>query len=792
MQVKYFLVFVFCYLLHLSASGQPTVTISGVIKQRSSFETINGATITYLKNGQNVISNDHGFYSIRVRKGDSCTLVVSHVAHDRSILLFFADTDTFVTLTMTPLEGLLSEVKVQNTTSTIRSTSSINLPIEKIQRVPSFLGEKDILKVVQLLPGVQSGNEGSTGFYVRGGGADQNLILLDGITVYNVSHLFGFFSLFPPEAVKSVELIKGGFPAQYGGRLSSVLDIKLKEGNQKTYGGSYSIGLLSSKVSLEGPLKKDKASFILTARRTYFDALLKPFTAGRANGGGYYFYDGVAKMNYAINPKNRLFLSVYNGKDQFYSTVKDQYERSGKSISNTTKTSFGWGNITGALRWNQILSKKVHLNHAIHFTQFRYQLLFEGAQATNEGTATTNQDFIYTYASAIKDLSFKSEGDWYLSNQYRFKYGITYTRHAFSPSTSSAKRTDNNNANFSEQSGRKIRPESLQFFAAADLTPWQHIHLNLGLHNSLYKVDNSVFTSLQPRLSGLVRLSELSHFKLGYTKMLQPIHLLTNNGPGLPTDLWVPATQSVPPQKATQYSLGFVTNPAKDVEVSVETYYKKMKGIIEYIEGANFLNTTLDWEDKVEKGKGESYGAELFIQKKAGRLSGWTGYTLSWSNRTFLELNGGKTFFYKYDHRHDFKTVLIYTIKSNIHLSFNFVMNSGNRITLPNTFYNGRPGAFPYSFPDFLFNVNHPQLIYHSTWRNDQKMKTYHRADLSMDFLKTKKRGTRVWNISIYNLYARQNPYFYYYKQKRDGTMVLTQVSIFPIIPSLSYTYKWN
>lgn len=782
------LLLLFLNLLSTLVFSQNMVQISGVMKEYSTNERINGGTIFYLEQSKNVISNDVGFYSLKVKRGDTCTLQISHLAYQPVIIKVAAVKDTFITVSMKAAESTMAEVVVKNRIE--NTTGSISVPVKQIEKMPSLLGEKDLIRMVQLLPGVQSGNEGSTGFYVRGGGADQNLILLDGITVYNVSHLFGFLSLFPPEAVKSVELWKGGFPARFGGRLSSVLDIKLRDGNQKKYSGNISTGLLSSKVSVEGPLKKDKSSFIITGRRTYVDALIKPFV-DKKNTGGYFFYDGIAKLNVTVNNRNRFFISAYSGQDKFYSTVSDKYTTNGKPVSSSSKTGFRWGNFTGSLRWNQILSKTLHVNYAASITQFRYQLDFTGKQNTGELNDTA-LDLQYSYFSLIKDINIKAETDWYASNRYKIKSGISYTRHSFVPSSSSVRRWSNGNINYADESGRTINADESVFFIEGETDLIRNLKLNIGLHNSIYAVENALFPSLQPRISGLYKINDRSDLRFSYTYMLQPIHLLTNNGPGLPTDLWVPATKKVKPQKAYQYSLGYRMASGQAYEFSLEAYYKRMRRIIEYIEGANFLNTALNWEDKVEAGSGDSYGGELFIQRKKGMFTGWVGYTLSWSNRNFESLNEGQTFFYKYDHRHDFKSVMIYEPKKNLDLSLAFVLHSGNRITLPDVFYNGASGSFSYGFPDFLFSTSNTQLVYNASGRNNYQMKTYHRLDFSINFNKERKRGTRTWNISMYNLYTRLNPYFYYYKQKPDGSLSLTQISVFPIIPSISYTFKWN
>jgi hypothetical protein len=424
----------------------------------------------------------------------------------------------------------------------------------------------------------------------------------------------------------------------------------------------------------------------------------------------------------------------------------------------------------------------------LNASEFIYHLNFQSEQS---GSADDQRKYSFNYFSSVRDLVGKWGADWFISNGFKIKSGLSYTKHRFIPFSSDIKRNENGQETSAEQSGRKINSSESVFFVESDVAVDSNLFLNLGIHTNWYRVDSRNYLSAQPRISGAYRLTNKSELRFGYTFMQQPIHLLTNNGPGLPTDLWVPATINAPPQKAWQYSLGYKKTISR-YELSAEVYYKLMKGVIEYTEGANFLNTNKDWEEKIETGKGESYGLELFAQKKTGRMSGWMGYTLSWNKRLFPKLNGGKPFFYKYDHRHDYKAVVIYELKKNIDLSLSFVLNSGNRITLPTSFHYGAQGSFPYKFPDFVFETSNTNLIYKAGSRNNVQMKTYHRADVSINFHKEKRRGVRTWNISIYNVYSRLNPYYYYYKQGADGKLTLTQISLFPIIPSVSYNFKWH
>jgi outer membrane cobalamin receptor len=776
--------------------AQQLITVSGIIEEVNSKERLNSTTLLVLETKKYFTANEYGFFSFSTKANDSCTVILTHSGHSPLLIKIFAARDTFLLLKLYPQSKQLEEVIITANSGTIENKylGAVSIPIKVIDRVPALMGEKDVIKAIQLLPGVQTGSEGSTGFYVRGGGADQNLILIDGVTVYNVSHLFGFLSLFPTESVKSVDFIKGGFPARYGGRLSSVLDIKLKEGSQAKYTGSYSIGLLSSKFSVEGPIKKGKSSFIVTGRRTYLDVLAKPFLAKNSTTGGYYFYDGIAKLNFTINTKNKLYISTYSGNDKFYIKTKDQTKTGQIVTTSTGRTNFGWGNFTAALRWNQIINKKVFFNHSFNYTRFKYNLNFLRTDREESGTQP-NKDFAFKYYSSIADYTIKTEMDYFVNNSTKVKAGVSVTKHNFTPSSSSVRGVDSLQVPYSKTEYSKTSTRENTIFVEANHNYNSRITLLTGLHSNLYTVQGKNYFSVQPRLNGKYILNNSSALQLSYSYMMQPIHLLTNNGPGIPTDLWVPSTKNIQPQKAHQFSIGYNIPFNNTYELSIDAYYKTMNRVIEYTEASSFLNNSINWEDKVAVGKGTAYGTEFFLQKKLGSITGWVGYTLSWAKRNFNNINGGNTFFYKYDHRHDFKLVAIWDVRKNLEISFDFVLNSGNRITLPDYVYSGLQGAYPYDVDisgafGYLDSYNN-QYVYNFTSRNNASIRTYHRADISINYLKERKKGTRVWNISIYNLYSRQNAFFYYYR-KKNGVPTLTQLSLFPLLPSISYQFKWK
>ncbi len=642
-----------------------------------------------------------------------------------------------------------------------------------------------MLKALQLLPGVQSGSEGSSGLYVRGGSPDQNLILLDGTPVYNASHLFGFFSVFNADAIKNVELIKGGFPARYGGRLSSVVDITLKEGNMQKFHGEGAIGLIASRLTLEGPIKKDTASFIFSARRTYIDILARPFIAAQTDGltAGYYFYDFNGKLNWKLGARDRLYLSGYTGYDEFYS--RDEYDRTfdpGTGIEQTqtqkTSNSLGWGNRTGGLRWNHILNDRLFLN--THLTYTRYQFNVDIEQETSGSGAAPEEKYSLGYLSNIEDLSAKLDFDYVPNPAHYVRFGGQFIRHRFRPGAFQS--TGNTAPSDNQQRGRRIGADEASLYAEDDYKITERLKVNAGVRLNNFWVDNKQYPSLEPLLAARLLLTEDLSVKAAYARTTQYVHLLTNSTVGLPTDLWVPATARVRPQRAQQVSLGLTRNlrlREENFELTFETYYKPMQNLIEFREGADFLGTGDDsYETKVTSGQGRAYGGEVFVQKKTGRTTGWLGYTLSWSTRQFAELNQGREFPYKYDRRHDAKLVLIHAFRPSLTLSGTWVYGTGNAVTLSQGRYL-LPGPGGGSrFEDY-------------GGRNSYRMGAYHRLDLDLSKTKKKRWGEVVNSFSIYNVYSRRNPYYIYLTRNKNDQQVYRQVSLFPVIPSFSKSFRF-
>lgn len=796
----------FTILLSLSLSAQSKFTISGTVREAATGESAIGALVSCAQLQKGTTSNVYGFYSLTLPQGK---YTIEFRAIGFATQAFEVDLTKDLALDVELAEQGLEQKEVVIEADKSRNTEStdigkIALEVDQIKKLPVLLGEIDILKTISLLPGVQSAGEGNAGFYVRGGGADQNLILLDNATVYNASHLFGFFSVFNADAVKNLDLTKGGVPANYGTRLSSVLDINLKEGNYREWKATGGIGTIASRLTLEGPIKKDKASFIISARRTYIDVLLKPFINPESNfsGSGYYFYDLNAKVNYKITKKDQLFLSGYFGRDVF----------GFKSASAGFSTRIPWGNSTGTLRWNRVMSDKLFMNAIATFTD--YQFSFEGGQ----------DDFSFKLNSGIRDLGLKVQWNYFPSLRHSMKWGFETVHHTFTPNNASARSGD---TEFNLGSNMKMRSYESAAYFLDEFDVTEMLRVNAGVRVSHFihvgPFDRYVYNQnlpygglnaptivryekgekvkdyfgFEPRLSLRYTLNKTSSLKAGYMRNLQYVHLTSFSPTSLPTDVWLPSSDVLRPQLGTQYSIGYFKNLKNDTyETSVEVYYKDMRNLNEYKEGADPQNTVNDNIDNMLVfGRGYSYGAEFFLKKRTGDFNGWVGYTWAKTMRVFESINNGDPFPSRWDRRHDVSVVMSYKASERVDLGFVFVYGTGNAITLPEQRY---------------FIEGRLVDIYGA--RNSFRMAPYHRADISCtvypkdredarstvngESLKNKRKFKSHWNFSVYNLYNRRNPYFIYFGNSgnlNQGQLQVKayQVSLFPILPSVTWNFEF-
>ncbi len=773
-------------LLSTIVFSQNRFTLNGYVKDSLSGETIIGATVSVNGQSKGVTSNQYGFYSITLESGNY-TISVSHVSYlGKSIPVDLKDNIAY-NFEVVSKSAAIGEVVIysKRRDANVKNAQmgKIDLSMNQIRSIPAFMGEIDLLKALQLLPGVQSAGEGNAGFYVRGGGPDQNLIMLDDAVVYNTGHLFGFFSVFNADAIKNVSLIKGGMPAQYGGRLSSVVDVVMKDGNINKTQMDGGIGIIASRFSIQGPLVKNKASYIISARRTYIDALTKPFIKKSSNayGSGYFFYDLNAKINYRFSEKDRLYLSGYFGRDVFdFNNAKRSF-----------KTNIPWGNSTATMRWNHVFNRRLFANTSLIYNDYKFK--FSAQQET----------FQISLSSGIRDVTIKSDFDYYPLPNHKLKFGGVFTYHKFVPNVVSGRQ---DSVIFKPNNEQRKYAAEAAVYLQDDWEIGEKWKVNYGIRYSSFTqtgpftryirdanqnpVDSTTYKSLEPiktyggfepRITFRYAIDDETSIKAAVTRNLQYIHLVSNSGTTLPTDLWVPSTYVVKPQLSWLYAAGLFKNfNDNKYETSLEVYYKDMQNQVDYKEG--YTPGLNDPENDFVFGKGWSYGTELLVNKLKGRLTGWVGYTLSWTWRKFKDLNDGERYPVKYDRRHDLSVVGNYDINRKWKFGAVFVYGTGNAITLPERFY-----------------VINGVLTQEYSKLNQYRQKAYHRLDFSATYTPVPKKKRKVngyWVFSIYNVYSRLNPYFIYFDQtgtpvNGDVKVEARQVSLFPILPAVTWNFKF-
>lgn len=779
-------------------------TICGYVTDRSSAETLIGANILEGIRHTGTYTNSFGFYTLTVPEGE-VELNISYLGYDVQTVRFCLQKDTMIPVQLTAnnrLEELLvlSDRKEAGIYAT--GMSSHDVPLTQIRNTPALLGEADLLKTIQLLPGVQAATEGFSGLYVRGGGPDQNLILLDGIPVYNADHLLGVFSIFTPEAMKRVTLYKGAFPARFGSRLSSVVDIRTNDGDMKQYHGTASLGLLTSKIHLEGPIWKDRTAFNVSVRRTYLDWLARPFL-DKDKKYGYYFYDVNAKVNHKFSDRSRFFLSFYKGKDHCDYTRNTAYEYDYASYYYNDGMDLNWGNTIAAARWNYV---------------FNHQLFFQATMAYNHydmkmSTGYQNLDkvhqeealYVYDsdYHSGIHDYSVQADFDYTPHPAHHLKLGTSYLYHVFQPEVmiSRVKEEDletvQRDTTYAAISNGDILGHEWSLYAEDDISLGR-FRVNAGIHLSLFNTQGKNYFSAQPRLSARYGLTDEVAIKASFTQMAQYVHLLSSSTIALPTDLWVPVTKNIRPMRSDQYALGGYYTGIKGWEFSLETYYKNMFHVLEYQDGASFLASSSGWEDKVEMGDGRSMGVEFLAQKTSGKTTGWIAYTLAKSDRIFENgnINNGNRFPYKYDRRHNLNFCVNHTFNQQWDVGVSWVFNTGGTVTVAEQ-------RMDVLYPD----NNETAGTNYIPARNNFRLPSSHRLNVGVNYRKKARRGTHIWNVSVYNVYNAMTPNLvfmdkevqehsitlpsgkpYYWTEVKNH---LKKVTLLPCIPSITYTFKF-
>lgn len=783
-------------------------TINGYVTDKQTGERLIGAAVIAMPTQQGTTTNNSGFYSLTIKE-DSVQLFISYVGYEPLRLEpFLLNQDTVIQAVLTT-NTELQEVTVEahSAVSGVHAVqmSAVEVPINTIKGIPAIGGEVDILKAIQLLPGVQSGTEGSAGMYVRGGGPDENLIMLDGVPLYSVNHMLGFFSVFNADAVKNVTLYKGNFPARYGGRLSSIIDVRQKDGDAYGYHGNLTVGLISTKLSVEGPIywnKKDwqsyknnegikgQTTFNISARRTLYDLFMAPIaaavTASESNGqetttGGYYFYDLNAKLTHIFSENDKLSGSLYWGDDVVYARIREN--DLGNGYSARMKMRYNWGNLFGAVNYEHRFNGRIYNTTQVSFTRYKYNLSVGMNESETAESKTTESEMTMRYNSYIMDLLAQTNFEWRPTNKHEIHFGANYTYHMFRPQVQSlSANMDALSYDTTLVAGQMLRAHEANIYFEHTYTPCKWYRLNYGLHAGLYHINGKTYPSLEPRVGMRFLPYKDLALKLSYAYMSQYVHMLSNSSVSLPTDLWVPVTKNIPPMRAMQAAVGITYNICNQVELSVEGYYKRMVNLIEYKDGASYLSSR-NWEELVSVGDGWSYGVEMLLQRKVGPVTGWIGYTWSRTMRQFnregQEINFGKPFHAKYDREHDLSVTLQYQINKKWEIAATFIYGTGTRGTL----------ALQRT-TDYLFNdqVNGTEVPIIEE-RNNYKMPDYHRLDLGATcHLHGKKHPEfeHVVNMSVYNAYCNFNPFLVYVSGHN-----LYKLSLFPIIPSVSYTFKF-
>lgn len=769
---NFFLIFM-TLLFSGTVMGQQVV-LNGVVRDATSGETLIGAVVS-LQNGETATStNAYGFYSLSMPAGEHQVLI-SYVGYRTAAKAVRLTANQRLDVELTPLDNQIDEVVVSARRGDhhVRDPQmgAFNFSMEEIKNVPVIFGEKDLLKTIQLLPGIQSGGEGSSNFYVRGGGGDQNLILLDEATVYNASHLLGFFSTFNSDAIKDVQLYKGGVPAQFGGRISSVLDISMMDGNKKRFAAEGGVGLIASRLKVEAPIVKDKGSFMLSGRRTYADMFLKLSKDPDINRSKLYFYDLNAKANYKFDDKNTLYLSGYFGKDDLgYSDL----------------FSFDWGNATATVRWNHLLNDKLFSNTSLIYSDFTYHVQ----------VSSDNSDF--KIASKIRNWNLKQDFSYYANTDNTFRFGINILRQSIHPASLTAgENTAVNSIDMDSRQGLELAA-----YMSHEWKPWDNLSLIYGVRlndfavmgpGTFYSFDSDGepiaeryygtaivkhYLNIEPRFSASFLINEESSLKASYNRIAQNLHQLTNTTSSLPTDQYVVSSINIKPQTADQVALGYFRNFKNNkYEFSVEAYYKHMGNQIDFRNGAD-LQANRYLEGELLFGIGRAYGLEWYLRKSSGRLNGWVSYTLSKSERKFDGIDGGQWFRARQDRTHDVSVVGMYELSKKWTLGATFVFNTGNAVT----------------FPSGKYEVGGRSMLYY-TERNGYRMPDYHRLDLSATYEpgRRNKRFHSSWTFGVFNAYNRKNAYIIDFRENSSNPNITEayKIALFGAIPSVTWNFKF-
>ena len=794
-----FKLFLLILIITIKTGIAQTVTISGYVKDINTGENLIGAVVFDKKTQKGTETNNYAFYSIKLKKGAKISLTASYIGYRNSLKSFTAEKDTLINFMLVSANEIESVIiTAEKSIHKKPEVSILNIPLKNIKQMPTLSGDPDILKIFQLMPGVQQGQEGSGSLYVRGGTSDQNLFLIDDVPLYYVNHLGGFVSVFDDNAVNSAKMYKGGFPARYGGRLSSVIDIRMKDGNIKKYHGELKTGIISSKIFFEGPIKKDKTSFMFSARRSNSDIFTRPLSSIEDKGfsAAYTFFDIYGKLRYKISDKNTLYWSSYSGRDRISLKDNGDVPKDPDPFELPDKNKYEsyffmkWGNQTSNIRWNHLFGNKLFGN--LIFSYSNFYLNTEKEYLKRDSSSAVLEHAKGTYNSGIKDIIAKLDFDYYPVNSHKIKFGINGIKHFFKPGISNYYEKDNNIQIDTAFGNKNTNTQEADIFAEDEITIKHFFSCNIGIRAVYFVNFDYNYFSRQPRVALNFRISDRFSLKTAYSVIEQNMHLLTSTGTGIPSDIWLPASKKLKPEKSNQYAVNLTyIFPENNINVTAEIYYKEMFNLIDFKENASYLKDNTDWLNIVEpEGYGKSYGFEFLAQKKHGNLNGWISYTYSKSERKFKNINKGKFYPSAYDRPHNFALVINYKLRKNITFSANWVFMSGNVITFPflkyqielleNKDYNNELINY---YNDF-YKKNAVAYYYGS--KNNFRLPPYHRLDINFLFTKKKKRGVRTWQAGLYNAYFHKNIFFLYYKGED-----LYKFTLFPVIPSISYSFAF-
>ena len=754
-------------------------TLSGYIRDASSLESLIGATLYEPKELKGTSSNVYGFYSISLPAG-KYVFIISYVGYKtRKIVLDLnGDITQNILLNSSNELGEVMVTAFDKINSVDVNRMSVNQLVQSDMRsLPLMLGEKDVIRTIRLYPGIQSGGS-SRGLFVRGGGPDQNLMLLDGVPIYNSNHLMGFLSIYSGVAVNSAEVVKGGFPARYGGRLSSVVDVRMKEGDMNSLHGEVALGFLASKIWLEGPIRKGKTSFSLSARRTWADLLLNRALRSSSLKANYNFHDINAKVNHRFSNRSRLYLSYYRGNDNLL--IDDQ--EPDEDFSPQYKNTLGWGNRIFSSRWNYVINPTLFSNLQVTYSKYQYNLSDIYISDTKEKDPKKVESYDFKSRSDIEDFGIRNEYDYLPDPDHYVKFGVGYIHHVYHPVIQQQyDRYGDVDIYENVESGREYANEYF-LFGEDDIKISDCLKVNPGIHMASFHVGHKSYFSIQPRFNVLCKINTLSSLKVSYSKMTQFIHLLSNPGIGLPSDMWVPCTSKVKPEHAHQIAVGYTRLLPWSFQLNIETYYKWMRNLIDYHTASSYYTSKKDWEQKVTPGKGWSYGVEVMLERKIGKTTGWISYTLSSARRKFKRINFGRPFNYRYDRRHDLSVATSHKRNERFDVGMVFLYGSGHALTM---------GLDRYRSIENLEEDNNWGNIRNVEQRNNYRLPSFHRMDVAANFHKKKKHGKRTWTVGVFNVYNHSNPFMYYLDEKENGGARLSQMSLSPILPYVSYTYSF-